>query len=216
MAVVSKGILGRKVGMTQVYDDESARAIPVTVIEAGPCQISQVKTPESDGYSAIQLAFDEVKSSKLNKPKVGHLEKAGVAPHRHLVELRVADASGFQVGQELRADVFEQGERTDVVGTSKGKGFAGVYKRHNFGGAPATHGTEHTHRTPGAVGGCATPSRIFKGQKMPGRLGGSRVTTLNLEVVRVDPERNLLLVKGSVPGPNGGLVMVRSAVRRPR
>lgn len=216
MAVVSKGILGRKVGMTQVYDDESARAIPVTVIEAGPCRIAQVKTPSSDGYSAIQLAFDEVKPSKVTKPEAGHFKRAGVGPHRHLVELRVADASAFQVGQEIRADVFEQGERTDVVGTSKGKGFAGVYKRYNFGGTPATHGTERKHRTPGAVGACATPSRVFKGQKMPGRLGGARVTTLNLEVVRVDPERNLLLVKGSVPGPNGGLVMVRSAVRRPR
>lgn len=214
MPIVTKGIVGRKLGMTQVFD-EAARSIPVTAIEAGPCRIAQIRTPERDGYSAIQLAFDQTRTSKLTKPEVGHLRKAGVEPHRHLVELRVADASSFEVGQVLRADVFEAGERADVVGTSKGKGFAGVYKRHNFGGAPATHGTERKHRTPGAVGACATPSRIFKGQKMPGRLGHDRVTILNLEVVRVDPDRNLLLVKGAVPGPNGGVVIVRSAVRRP-
>lgn len=214
MPVVTKGIVGRKIGMTQVFD-EAARSIPVTAIEAGPCRIALIRTPERDGYSAIQLAFEGVKENKLNKPELGHLRKAGVGPHRHLVEIRVADASQFEVGQELRADVFEAGERADVVGTSKGKGFQGVYKRHNFGGAPASHGTERKHRTPGAVGACATPSRIFKGQKMPGRMGNERVTILNLEVVRVDPERNLLLVKGAVPGPDGGLVLVRSAVRRP-
>lgn len=214
MAVVTKGILGRKLGMTQVFD-EGARAIPVTAIEAGPCRIAQVRTPERDGYSAIQLAFIEVAERKLNRPELGHLRKAGVDPHRHLVELQVADASAFEVGQEIRADVFEQGERADVVGTSKGKGFAGVYKRHGFGGAPASHGTERKHRTPGAIGACTTPSRVFKGQKMPGRMGHERVTMLNLEVVRVDPERNLLLVKGAVPGPVGGLVVVRSAVKRP-
>lgn len=214
MPVVTKGIVGRKIGMTQVFD-EAARSIPVTAIEAGPCRIALIRTPERDGYSAIQLAFEDVKEGKLNKPELGHLRKAGVGPHRHLVEIRVADASQFEVGQELRADVFEAGERADVVGTSKGKGFQGVYKRHNFGGAPASHGTERKHRTPGAVGACATPSRIFKGQKMPGRMGNERVTILNLEVVRVDPERNLLLVKGAVPGPDGGLVLVRSAIRRP-
>ncbi len=213
MAIVTKGLIGRKLGMTQIFDD-AARAIPVTVIEAGPCRVAQIKTLERDGYSAIQLAFGELKENKLNKPQLGHLRKAQVGPHRHLVELRVADASQFQVGQELRADVFESGELTDVVGTSKGKGFSGVYKRHNFGGAPATHGTERKHRVPGAVGACATPSRVFKGQKMPGRLGHDRVTILNLEIVKVDSERNLLLVKGAVPGPNGGLVVVRSAVRR--
>lgn len=214
MAVVTKGILGRKLGMTQVFD-EGARAIPVTAIEAGPCRIAQIRTPERDGYSAIQLAFALVPERKLNRPELGHLRKAGLDPHRHLVELRVADASLFQVGQEIRADVFEQGDRADVVGTSKGKGFAGVYKRHGFGGAPASHGTERKHRTPGAIGACTTPSRVFKGQKMPGRMGHERVTILNLEVVRVDAERNLLLVKGAVPGPVGGLVVVRSAVRRP-
>ena len=212
--VVTKGILGRKLGMTQIFD-EGARAIPVTAIEAGPCRIAQVRTPERDGYSAIQLAFGELKDSKLSKPELGHLKKAGAGGHRHLVELRVADVSQFQVGQELRADVFEQGERADVIGTSKGKGFAGVYKRHNFGGAPASHGTERKHRTPGSVGATTTPSRVLKGRKMPGRMGHDRVTVLNLEVVRADPERNLLLVKGAVPGPVGGLVVVRSAVRRP-
>jgi large subunit ribosomal protein L3 len=212
--VVTKGIVGRKLGMTQVFD-EGARAIPVTAIEAGPCRIALVRTPERDGYSAIQLAFGEVKDAKISKPELGHLKKAGAGAHRHLVELRVADASQFTLGQEIRADVFEQGDRADVIGTSKGKGFAGVYKRHNFGGAPASHGTERKHRTPGSVGASATPSRVFKGRKMPGRLGHERVTILNLEVVKVDAERNLLLVKGAVPGPVGGLVVVRSAVRRP-
>lgn len=212
--VVTKGILGRKLGMTQVFD-EGARAIPVTAIEAGPCRVAQVRTPERDGYSAIQLAFGEVKDGKLTKPELGHLKKAGAGGHRHLVELRVADASQFEVGQTIRADVFEQGDRADVIGTSKGKGFAGVYKRHNFGGAPASHGTERKHRTPGSVGATTTPSRVLKGRKMPGRMGHERVTVLNLEVVRADPERNLLLVKGAVPGPVGGLVVVRSAVRRP-
>jgi large subunit ribosomal protein L3 len=213
--VVTKGILGRKLGMTQIFDD-GARAIPVTAIEAGPCRIAQVRTPERDGYSAIQLAFGEVKDGKLSRPELGHLKKAGAGGHRHLVELRVADVSLFQVGQEIRADVFEQGERADVIGTSKGKGFAGVYKRHNFGGAPGSHGTERKHRTPGSVGASTTPSRVLKGRKMPGRMGHDRVTVLNLEVVRADPERNLLLVKGAVPGPVGGLVVVRSAVRRPQ
>jgi large subunit ribosomal protein L3 len=214
MAVVTKGILGRKLGMTQIFD-EGARAIPVTAIEAGPCLIAQVRTPDRDGYSAIQLAFGEVKESKLTKAELGHLKANGVGAHTHLVELRVADSTQFQVGQELRADVFEQGERADIIGTSRGKGFAGVYKRHGFGGAPASHGTERKHRTPGSVGASATPSRVFKGTKLPGRMGHDRVTILNLEVVKVDPERNLLLIKGAVPGPVGGLVVVRSAVRRP-
>jgi large subunit ribosomal protein L3 len=210
--VVTKGILGRKLGMTQIFDD-AARAIPVTVIEAGPCRIAQVKTPKRDGYSAIQLAFEEVDDGKLTRPEAGHFTKTKLKPHRHLVELRIADAGHFQVGQEVRVDVFEAGERIDVVGTSKGKGFAGVYKRHNFGGAPGSHGTERKHRTPGSVGAGTTPARVFKGLKLPGRLGHERITTLNLEVVKADRERNVLLVKGAVPGPNGGLVIVRSAVR---
>lgn len=212
MAVATKGILGHKVGMTQVFD-ESARAIPVTVIEAGPCRVVAIRTLERDGYSAVQLAFDEVPARKLTKPREGHFGKAGVKPHRHLVELRVADAGAFSVGQQIRCDVFEPGERADVIGTTKGKGFSGVYKRHNFGGAPASHGTERKHRVPGSVGAGTTPSRVFKGQKMPGRLGHDRVTTLGLEVVRVDADHNVLLVKGAVPGPNGGLVMVRSSTR---
>lgn len=214
MAVITKGIVGRKLGMTQVFD-ESAKAIPVTAIEAGPCKVAQVRTPERDGYSAIQLAFDEVKETKLNKPRLGHLQKTGVGPHRHLVELRIADVSGFEVGQEIKADLFEAGERADVVGTSKGKGFSGVMKRHGFHGAPASHGTERKHRTPGSIGAGTTPHHVFKGQKMAGRMGHDRVTVLNLEVVRVDAERNLILVRGAVPGPNGGVVVVRSAVRRP-
>ena len=200
--------------MTQVFD-EASKAIPVTAIEAGPCKIAQVRTPERDGYSAIQLAFEEIKETKLSKAELGHLKKNGAGAHRHLVELRVADASGFQVGQEIKADVFEAGERADVVGTSKGKGFAGVMKRHGFHGGPGSHGTERKHRTPGSVGAGTTPARILKGRKMPGRMGHDRVTVLNLEVVRADPERNLILVKGAIPGPNGGLVVVRSAVRRP-
>jgi large subunit ribosomal protein L3 len=212
MAVVTKGIIGRKLGMTQIFD-ESARAIPVTAIEAGPCRIAQVRTPERDGYSAIQLAFGEVKDSKLTKPELGHLKSNKLAAARYLVELRVADASRFEVGQEIKADVFEAGEKADVVGTSKGKGFAGVMKRHGFHGKPASHGTERKHRSPGSIGAGTTPHHVFKGQKMAGRMGHDRVTVLNLEVVRADPERNLILVKGAVPGPNGGLVIVRSAVR---
>ncbi len=212
MAVVTKGILGRKLGMTQIFD-ESARAIPVTAIEAGPCRIAEVRTPERDGYSAIQLAFGEIKDTKLTKPELGHLKRNKLDAARHLVELRVADASQFELGQEIKADVFEAGEKADVVGTSKGKGFAGVMKRHGFHGKPASHGTERKHRSPGSIGAGTTPHHVFKGQKMAGRMGHDRVTVLNLEVVRVDAERNLILVKGAIPGPNGGLVIVRSAVR---
>jgi large subunit ribosomal protein L3 len=216
MAVVTKGILGRKLGMTQIFD-ESSRAIPVTAIEAGPCRVAQVRTPERDGYSAIQLAFGDIRENKLTRPELGHLKKGGLQPHRHLVELRVADPSRFEVGQELRADdVFTAGEKADVIGTSKGKGFAGVMKRHGFHGAPASHGTERKHRTPGSIGAGTTPHHVFKGQKMAGRMGHERVTVLNLEVVRVDAARNLILVKGAVPGPDGGLVIVRSAVRNPQ
>lgn len=212
MAVAAKGLIGKKLGMTQVFDD-AARALPVTVIEVGPCRVAQVKTPARDGYAAVQLAFEPVKEGKLTKPREGHFAKRNLEPHRHLVELRIADATSFQVGQILKADLFGEGELIDVVGTSKGKGFAGVYKRYGFGGAPASHGTERKHRVPGSVGAGTTPSRVFKGQKLPGRMGGDRITTLNLEVVKADPENNLLLVRGAVPGPKGGLVIVRSAVR---
>jgi large subunit ribosomal protein L3 len=208
-----KGLLGTKLGMTQIFDD--TRAVPVTVIKAGPCHVAQVKTAERDGYDAIQLAYLEVPERKVNKPLRGHFEKHGVRPTRYLVELRTADATSYQPGQELRADVFAPGERVDVIGVSKGKGFAGVMKRHGFGGLAGSHGTERKHRSPGSIGACATPSRVFKGMRMAGHMGNERVTVLNLQVVQVDPERNLLLVKGAVPGPVGGLVMIRSAVKAP-
>jgi large subunit ribosomal protein L3 len=209
-----KGLLGTKLGMTQVFD-ESSRVVPVTVIQAGPCVVTQVKTPERDGYAAVQLAYGEIRPDKVNKPRTGHFAKAGVQPHRHLVELRTADAASYQPGQELRADLFEVGDRLDVIGVSKGKGTAGVMKRHGFRGLGASHGTERKHRSPGSVGACATPGRVFKGMRMSGRMGHERVTVLNLQVVKVDPARNLLLVRGAVPGPRGGLVMARSTVRRP-
>jgi large subunit ribosomal protein L3 len=206
-----KGILGEKLGMTQVFTDEG-RAVPVTVIKAGPCRVVQVKTAESDGYAAIQLGFGQRK--RTSRPLKGHFDKAGLdEPVRHIVELRLDDASEYEAGQEVRADVFQPGDRADVIGVSKGKGFAGVMKRHNFSGLRATHGTERKHRSPGAIGACATPSRVFRGTKMAGHMGHERVTVLNLEVVEVDPERNLLLVKGAVPGPIGGLVMVRTGVK---
>jgi large subunit ribosomal protein L3 len=208
-----KGLLGTKLGMTQIFDD--TRAVPVTVIKAGPCYVAQVKTVERDGYDAIQLAYLEVPERRVNKPLRGHFEKHGVRPSRYLVELRTPDAANHQPGQELRADLFAAGERVDVIGVSKGKGFAGVMKRHGFGGLAGSHGTERKHRSPGSIGACATPSRVFKGMRMAGHMGNERVTVLNLQVVQVDPERNLLLVKGAVPGPVGGLVMVRSAVKAP-
>lgn len=208
-----KGLLGTKLGMTQIFDD--TRAVPVTVIKAGPCHVAQVKTAERDGYEAIQLAYLELPDRKVNEPLRGHFEKHGVRPTRYLVELRTPDAANHRPGQELRADLFAVGERVDVVGVSRGKGFAGVMKRHGFGGLAGSHGTERKHRSPGSIGACATPSRVFKGTRMAGHMGNERVTVLNLQVVQVDPERNLLLVKGAVPGPVGGLVMVRSAVKAP-
>jgi large subunit ribosomal protein L3 len=208
-----KGILGEKLGMTQIFED--TRAVPVTVIKAGPCFVAQVKTKEHDGYDAVQLAYAEPRRNDLTKPMRGHFDAHGGKPGRHLVEIRTDDAGSYTPGQELRADVFEAGERADVVGVSKGKGFAGTMKRHGFGGLGASHGTERKHRSPGSIGACATPSRVFKGMRMAGQHGNQRVTVLNLEVVRADAERNLLLVKGAVPGPAGGLVMVRSAVKAP-
>jgi large subunit ribosomal protein L3 len=208
-----KGILGTKLGMTQIFDD--TRAIPVTIIKAGPCFVAQVKTQERDGYSAVQLAFGEVAPNRVSKPAQGHFDKHGAQPGRHLVEIRTDDAASYEPGQEIRADVFAPGDRADVVGVSKGKGFAGVMKRHGFGGLSSSHGTERKHRSPGAIGACATPSRVFKGMRMAGQMGNERVTVLNLEIVQADPERNLLLVRGAVPGPDGGLVMVRSATKTP-
>jgi large subunit ribosomal protein L3 len=205
-----KGILGEKLGMTQVFTEEG-RAVPVTVIKAGPCRVVQVKTPDTDGYAAVQLALGQVRRS--GKPLAGHYGKAGVEPGRHLVELRTDDASSYEAGQEIKADVFQPGQHVDVVGVSKGHGFTGPMKRHGFGGLSASHGTERKHRSPGSIGAASTPSRVFKGIKMAGQLGNERVTVLNLEVVESDPERNLLLVKGAVPGPVGGLVMVRSGVK---
>jgi len=209
-----KGILGTKLGMTQVFDD--THAIPVTVIKAGPCVVAQVKSDEGDGYRAVQLAFGDVRESKVTKPMKGHYDTFDVEePRRHLVELRTDDAASYTAGQELRADVFAVGDKVDVVGVSKGKGFSGVMRRHGFHGLRASHGVQKKHRSPGSIGACATPSRVFKGMRMAGQHGSSRVTVLNLEIVQADPERNLLLVKGAVPGPNGGLVMVRSAVKSP-
>jgi large subunit ribosomal protein L3 len=206
-------ILGEKLGMTQIFDDQS-RAIPVTVIKAGPCQVVQVKRPETDGYSAIQLAFGEVKPSRVSEPVKGHFEKAGVAPTRHLVEIRVEDPDSYQVGQEIGlADVLAKGVRADVTGVSKGKGFSGVMKRHNFAGQGASHGNHKKHRAPGSIGACATPARVFKGTRMAGRMGGEKTTTLNLRVAEIDPERHLLMLMGAVPGPNGSLVLVREAVK---
>lgn len=208
-----KAILGQKLGMTQIFDDE-ARAIPVTVVKAGPVHVVQVKTIERDGYNAIQISFGEMKPGKANKPEAGHYAKAGVAPGTHLVEVKVEDPSEYQVGQEIKvAEVFKPGTRADVSGVSKGKGFSGVMKRHNFKGLPASHGTQKKHRAPGSIGACATPARVFKGMRMAGRMGGEKVTTLSLEVVGVDEERGLLLLGGSVPGPKGSIVLVREAVK---
>lgn len=207
-----KGILGTKLGMTQVFDEKN-RVIPVTVVQAGPNLVTQVRNQEKDGYSAVQLAFGAVDPRKVNKPKTGHFEKAGVTPRRYLAELRTSDADTYEVGQEITADVFNDGARVDVTGTSKGKGFAGVMKRHGFAGQVASHGTQATHRSPGAIGGAASPGRVFKGKPMPGRMGNERVTTSGLTVHSVRPEDGLLLIKGAVPGPKGGLIFVRSCAK---
>lgn len=207
-----KGILGEKLGMTQVWD-ENNRVVPVTVVKAGPCVVTQVRTNDSDGYESVQIAFGEIDPRKVNKPLKGHFAKADVTPRRHLVEIRTSDASEYTLGQEIGADAFEAGVKVDVTGKSKGKGFAGVMKRHNFSGLGAGHGTQRKHRSPGSIGGCATPGRVFKGLRMAGRMGNERVTTQNLTVHAVDAEKGLLLIKGAVPGPNGGLVLVRSAAK---
>ena len=200
-----KAIIGEKLGMTQVFDDEN-RAIPVTVIKAGPVHVTQIKRPETDGYAAIQIAYREMTANKANRAQVGHFAKAGVAPHRHVVELRVDDPDAYELGQEITiADVLEVGQRADATGISKGKGFAGVMKRHGFKGQGASHGVHKVHRAPGAIGACATPARVFKGKRMPGRMGGDQTTVLNLDVVQIDAGRNVLLLKGAVPGPRGPL-----------
>ncbi len=207
-----KGLLGTKLGMTQVWD-ENNRIVPVTVIEAGPCVVTQIRTPDTDGYSAVQIAFGAIDPRKVNKPDGGHFAKAGVTPRRDLVELRTEDASEYTLGQELKADVFEPGAVVDVTATSKGKGFAGVMKRHGFHGLRASHGVHRKHRSPGSIGGCATPGRVFKGLSMAGRMGSDRVTTQGLTVHAVDLDRNLILIKGSVPGPKGALVLIRDAAK---
>lgn len=207
-----KGLLGEKIGMTQVWD-ENNRIVPVTVVKAGPCVVTQVRTPEIDGYDAVQIAFGAPNPRKVTKPAQGHFDKAGVTPRRNVVELRTADASEYTLGQELTVEVFEAGQEVDVTGTTKGKGFAGVMKRHGFHGLRASHGVQRKHRSPGSIGGCATPGRVFKGMKMAGRMGGVRVTTQNITVHGVDTDNGLLLLKGAVPGPNGGLVLVRSAAK---
>lgn len=207
-----KGVLGTKLGMTQVWDADN-RVVPVTVVQAGPCVVTQVRTPDTHGYSAIQVAFGAVDPRKVTKPQAGHFAKAGVTPRRHVTELRTDDASEYTVGQEINADVFEAGQIVDVTGTSLGKGFAGVMKRHGFSGHRASHGAHRTHRTPGSIGACATPGRVFKGLKMAGRMGGDQVTTQNLTVHAVDAEKGLILIKGAIPGPQGGLVVVKSAAK---
>ena len=201
-----KGILGEKLGMTQVWDDNN-RVVPVTVVKAGANVVTQVKTPEQDGYSAVQIAFGAIDPRKVNKPAAGHFAKAGVTPRRHLVELRTSDASEYTLGQELGVDTFEAGQEVDVVGTTKGKGYAGVMKRHGFAGVSASHGAHRNHRKPGSIGGCATPGRVFKGMRMAGRMGVARQTTQNLTIHAIDAENGLILIKGAVPGPKGGPVL---------
>ncbi len=208
----TKGLLGTKLGMTQVWDANN-KLIPVTVIEISPNVVTQVRTPEVDGYSAVQIAYGQIDPRKSNKPATGHFTKAGVTPRRHLTEVRTADAAEYALGQELAVDIFEAGKRVDVVGTSKGKGFAGVMKRHNFHGVGASHGAHRNHRKPGSIGASSTPSRVFKGMKMAGRMGGERVSVLGLTVHAIDLDKNLLLVKGAVPGARGRIVFVRTSVK---
>ncbi len=207
-----KGVLGEKLGMTQVWDADN-RLVPVTVIKAGPCVVTQVRNADTDGYNAVQIAFGAIDPRKVNQPMKGHFEKAGVTPRRHLVELRTGDAGDYQLGQELTVETFENGQRVDVTGTTKGKGFAGVMKRHNFAGVSASHGSHRNHRKPGSIGGASTPGRVFKGMRMAGRMGGERQTTANLTIHAVDADKGLLLIKGAVPGPRGSVVLVRTAAK---
>lgn len=207
-----KGVLGEKLGMTQVFDD-TGKMVPVTVLKAGPCVVSRIRTPDTDGYSAIQLGYGQINPRKVNKPLGDYLRANDLTPRRHYVEVRTTDASEYTLGQEVDAAAFETGQKVDVTGKSKGKGFAGVMKRHGFRGLSASHGTQRKHRSPGSIGGCATPGRVFKGMRMAGRMGNVRKTVQNLTVHSVDAEKGLILVKGAVPGPNGGLVLVRTAVK---
>ena len=207
-----KAIVGEKVGMTQIWD-EAQRVVPVTMVKVAPVRVVAVKTPEQAGYSALQVTYGVRAASKLNKPEAGHFAAAGVEPGVRLVELRLDDTSGYSVGQEIDAGILAAGDKIDVTAVSKGKGFTGAMKRHNFKGQGGAHGNHKKHRAPGSVGACATPARVFKGTRMAGRMGSERVTTLNLEVVMADPERELILVKGAVPGPRGGMVFIRNAVK---
>jgi large subunit ribosomal protein L3 len=210
--MATKSIVATKVGMTQVWDDEN-RIVPVTVLRVQPCRVVQIKTEETDGYNALQVTFGNRDANKLSMPKAGHYAAAGVDPGEKLVELRLDDVSDYEVGQSITAEVFAAGELVDVTGVSKGKGFAGTMKRHGFGGLPASHGAHRVHRKPGAIGACATPARVFKGKRMAGRMGGERVTTQNLTIVDSDPERELVLIRGSVPGPKKSTVLIRDAVK---
>ena len=210
--MATKAIVGEKVGMTQVWD-ENNRVVPVTMVKVAPCRIVQIKTPEIDAYSALQVTISHRDAAKLSQPKAGHFAKAGVDAGVRLVELRLDDVGEYSVGQEIKVDVLASGDLIDVTAVSKGKGFAGVMKRHNFKGQRASHGAHRVHRMPGSIGACATPARVFKGTRMAGRMGGEKVTTLNLTVVEADADRDLLLVRGAVPGPKGGIVLIRNAVK---
>lgn len=206
-------ILGEKLGMTQIFDDE-ARAIPVTIIKAGPVRVTQIKRAGTDGYSAIQIAFKEMASKHVNRAAAGHFAKSSTPPAKHVVEVRVDDPDQYELGQEIGiGDVLSEGQKADVTGITRGKGFAGAMKRHNFKGQGASHGAHKVHRAPGAIGACATPARVFKGKRLPGRMGGDKVTMMNLEVVKVDAERNVVMVRGAVPGPKGSIMVMREAVK---
>ncbi|MEJ6549234.1 MULTISPECIES: 50S ribosomal protein L3 [unclassified Corynebacterium] len=207
-----KGILGKKLGMTQIFDEDN-RVVPVTVVEAGPCVVTQVRTKDIDGYDAVQIAYGDIDPRKVNKPQAGHFKKAGVTPRRHVTEIRVDDASAYEVGQDITAELFSEVTFVDVTGTSKGKGYAGAMKRHGFAGQGASHGNQAAHRRVGGIGACATPGRVFKGTRMAGRMGNERVTLQNLKVAKLDLESNLLLIKGAIPGVNGGIVTVKTAVK---
>ena len=208
-----KGLLGTKLGMTQLWDENNI-VVPVTVIAAATNVVTQVRSPETDGYNAIQVSYGEIEARKVNKPEAGHFGKAGVTPRRHVVEIRTSDAASYSVGQELSPELFAAGDEIDVTGTSKGKGYAGVMKRHGFHGVGASHGAHRNHRKPGSIGACATPGRVFKGTRMSGRMGNDTVTTQNVTVHAVDAEKGLILLKGAVPGPRGGLVVIRSAAKK--
>ena len=209
---MQKGIIGKKIGMTQIFD-ETGKVIPVTVLEAGPCVVSQKKTVENDGYAAIQVGFGDLKAHRVNKPMKGHFAKGNVAPKRTLREFRLENTDNYNVGDLIKADIFAVGEKVDVTGTSKGKGYAGAMKRHGFAGQGAGHGNQAAHRRVGGIGAAATPGRIFKGKRMAGRMGNDRVTTQNLKIQKVDADANLLLIKGAVPGARGGLLVVKTATK---